>query len=108
MMRSGDWITPRLNGFLYFEKPPLQYWMGAASYHLLGVNAFAARLWPALAGFLTIAAGAVTEPRLWGSGAGRPAGMAAAAAARSSSGAWARAESTAACAAAGRPNARWR
>lgn len=79
MMRSGDWITPRLNGFLYFEKPPLQYWMGAASYHLLGVNAFAARLWPALAGFLTIVAVSFTARRLWGPAAAAHAAMALAA-----------------------------
>ena len=38
MLQSGDWVTPRLNGFLYFEKPALQYWMGAASYFVFGVN----------------------------------------------------------------------
>ncbi|MBL8542104.1 MAG: phospholipid carrier-dependent glycosyltransferase, partial [Betaproteobacteria bacterium] len=26
MVVSGDWVTPRLNGIKYFEKPPLQYW----------------------------------------------------------------------------------
>ena len=41
--QSGDWVTPRLNGFLYFEKPALQYWMGAASFLVFGVNEFAAR-----------------------------------------------------------------
>ncbi len=25
MVASGDWLTPRLNGFKYFEKPALQY-----------------------------------------------------------------------------------
>ncbi len=65
MMNSGDWITPRLNGFLYFEKPPLQYWMGALGFHLLGVNDFAARLWPGLTGFLTVAAVAYTARRFW-------------------------------------------
>ena len=30
MLASGDWVTPRLNGFKYFEKPPLQYWATAA------------------------------------------------------------------------------
>jgi len=24
MLASGDWLTPRLNHVLYFEKPPLQ------------------------------------------------------------------------------------
>ena len=47
MLQSGDWVTPRLNGFLYFEKPALQYWMGAASFLVFGVNEFAARFWPA-------------------------------------------------------------
>lgn len=78
MMNSGDWITPRLNGFLYFEKPPLQYWMGALGFHLLGVNDFAARLWPGLTGFLTVAAVAYTARRLWGQAAGANAAMVAA------------------------------
>jgi 4-amino-4-deoxy-L-arabinose transferase-like glycosyltransferase len=25
LLQTGDCITPRLNGLLYFEKPPLQY-----------------------------------------------------------------------------------
>jgi 4-amino-4-deoxy-L-arabinose transferase-like glycosyltransferase len=66
MMRSGDWVTPRLNGLLYFEKPPMQYWIGAIFFHLFGVNAFAARLWPALASFLTVLMVGYTGARLWG------------------------------------------
>ncbi len=31
MARSGDWITPRLGGEPWFEKPALLYWMGAAA-----------------------------------------------------------------------------
>ena len=30
MAQSGDWITPRLWGSPWFEKPPLLYWMTAA------------------------------------------------------------------------------
>src|SRR5579864_9355179 len=30
MLVSGDWVTPRLDGIKYFEKPPLQYWLTAA------------------------------------------------------------------------------
>src|SRR5690242_21110309 len=26
MVVTGDWVTPRLDGVKYFEKPPLQYW----------------------------------------------------------------------------------
>ena len=70
MARSGDWITPRLNGLLYFEKPALQYWIGALSFHAFGVSEFAARLWPGLAGFLTVLAVGFTAARLWGREAG--------------------------------------
>ncbi|HUQ27579.1 MAG TPA: glycosyltransferase family 39 protein [Usitatibacter sp.] len=50
MAASGDWLTPRLNGIKYFEKPPLQYWAGALSFRLFGVNEYAARLYVMLAG----------------------------------------------------------
>ena len=66
MARHGDFITPRLNGLLYFEKPPLQYWIGALSIRLFGANEFAARLWPGLAGLLTVLAVGLTAGRLWG------------------------------------------
>lgn len=68
--RSGDLISPRLNGLLYFEKPPLQYWVGALSFRLFGINEFSARLWPGLAGFLTVLAVGFTAGRLWGRAAG--------------------------------------
>ena len=54
MMASGDWITPRLNGIKYFEKPALQYWITAAAYSIFGVHHWTARVWPALSGFLGV------------------------------------------------------
>ena len=50
MFVSGDWITPRLNGIKYFEKPPLQAWMNAASFALFGLGDWQARLWTGLCG----------------------------------------------------------
>ena len=49
MLQRGDWITPRLQGEPYLEKPPLLYWLTAISYQLFGVHDWAARLPPALA-----------------------------------------------------------
>lgn len=54
MVATGDWLTPRLDGIKYFEKPALQYWITAAAYEAFGVHAWTARLWPALAGFLGV------------------------------------------------------
>jgi 4-amino-4-deoxy-L-arabinose transferase-like glycosyltransferase len=54
MVASGDWITPRLNDFKYFEKPPLQYWATAAFYEVFGVRDWVSRLWAALLGFAGI------------------------------------------------------
>lgn len=66
MLQSGDWVTPRLNGLLYFEKPALQYWIGALAFKVLGVSEFSARVWPALAALLTTVAVGLTAARLWG------------------------------------------
>src|SRR5260221_6609488 len=48
MVVSGDYVTPRDDFELYFEKPPLVYWANAASIKLFGVNEFAVRLSAAL------------------------------------------------------------
>src|ERR1044071_2460561 len=53
MLVTGDFVTPRLNGSHYFEKPPLLYWMNAASFKILGETPFAARLAVRLAGLGT-------------------------------------------------------
>ncbi len=45
MLISGDWVTPRLNEIVYFEKPPLQYWGTAVAYKLFGLHELTARLW---------------------------------------------------------------
>ena len=54
MALSGDWATPKLNGLDYVEKPPLWYWMCAASYKVFGVNEAAAHLPLALLAVLAL------------------------------------------------------
>ena len=51
MVASGDWITPRLDGLKYFEKPALQYWATAAVYEAVGLSNWSSRLWTVLLGF---------------------------------------------------------
>lgn len=70
MALSGDFITPRLNGIKYFEKPPLQYWTTALAFKAFGEADWAARLWPALTGFLAVLLLGFTGSRLWGKRAG--------------------------------------
>jgi 4-amino-4-deoxy-L-arabinose transferase-like glycosyltransferase len=48
MAQSGDWVTPRLNGFKYFEKPPLQYWASAAALKAFGERDWSVRLFTGL------------------------------------------------------------
>lgn len=44
MAASGDWIQPSLNAMPYIEKPPLWYWLSAASIKTFGLSEAAARL----------------------------------------------------------------
>jgi 4-amino-4-deoxy-L-arabinose transferase-like glycosyltransferase len=49
MIESGDWVTMKINGIRYLEKPPLPYWLDAAGYRIFGQNAFATHFPNALA-----------------------------------------------------------
>lgn len=76
MLATGDWVTPRVNGVPFFEKPPLYYWMAAPLYQVFGVTPLAARLPAALMALATIAATALLAGRVWGRRAGLLAGAA--------------------------------
>ncbi len=79
MLATGDWLTPRLNGLKYFEKPPLQYWATAAAFGVFGATEWTARLWTGLTGFLGVLFVFFAGQRLFGP----PVGLYAAAAAAS-------------------------
>ena len=45
MVETNDWITPYFDyDFPFWGKPPLFIWLSALSFHLFGINEFAARL----------------------------------------------------------------
>jgi len=75
MLVTGDWVTPRLDGLKYFEKPPLQYWLTAASFKAFELDEWTARLPGAVAGFATVVVVAATGAALAGAAAGLYAGL---------------------------------
>lgn len=71
MLASGDWVTPKLDGVNYFEKPPLVYWCVAASIAVFGRSEWALRLTPALFGVGGVLLTYAAARRLFG----RPSGL---------------------------------
>ena len=54
MLKSKDFIVPKLNGRPYLEKPILFHWIVASSFKIFGANEFAARLPSAISAFLIV------------------------------------------------------
>nr|WP_314540187.1 glycosyltransferase family 39 protein [uncultured Massilia sp.] len=70
MFASGDWITTRLNGIKYFEKPPLQTWMNALTFSMFGLGEWQARLWTGLCGLAGIVLTGIAGTRVFGARTG--------------------------------------
>jgi len=70
MLATGDWVTPRLNGVNYFEKPPLMYWAVGACLKVLGPGEWAMRATPALFALGGVLLTYAAARRLYGRGAG--------------------------------------
>lgn len=66
MLRSGDWLTPALDGLPYFHKPPLFYWITAASMKIFGVWEGPARLASILGAWLAALSVFLLLRRWWG------------------------------------------
>lgn len=75
MVATGDWVTPRLNGIKYFEKPPLQTWMNALTFKAFGLGEWQARLWTGLCGLFGILMTAWAGTRVFGARVGFHAGL---------------------------------
>lgn len=52
MVVTGDYITPRLNGVAFLDKPIFYYWLQASAIQLFGLKEWALRFWPAMMGIL--------------------------------------------------------
>ena len=75
MQESGDWITMKLDGIRYLEKPPLPYWLDAVGYWIFGQNSFATHLPNALAILGLALLAWLWTSRGWGRRAGFYAGL---------------------------------
>jgi len=64
MVATGDWTTPHYNYEPRLQKPILFYWLIAATYSIVGVSEWAARLWSGLAG-MGLALVAAVVARRW-------------------------------------------
>lgn len=70
MVASGDYVTPRLNNVLYFEKPPLVYWIVAGLLRLFGPSELAMRATPAFFGLMGVLITYLVARRMHGRVAG--------------------------------------
>ena len=69
MAQTGDWVTPRLYGQPWFEKPILYYWAAAIGFRLHLPSEWAARLPSAFAALAATLAIAFLARRIYGRGA---------------------------------------
>lgn len=74
MLATHDFVTPRLNGVKYFEKPPFVYWMTALTQKVFGIQEWAMRLVPALMALLGVLGVYAFGRRFFGRAAGLWAG----------------------------------
>ena len=72
---TGDWVTSKINGIRYIEKPPLPYWLSASLYRVFGQNVFATHLPNALAMLGLTWLSWLWARRAWGPRAGLYAGL---------------------------------
>jgi 4-amino-4-deoxy-L-arabinose transferase-like glycosyltransferase len=72
---SADWVTAKVNGIRYIEKPPLPYWLSAGLYRIFGENVFATHLPNVLAMLGLTWLAWLWARRAWGPRAGLYAGL---------------------------------
>src|SRR5947209_18405732 len=56
MLTSGDWLVPQFHYEPFYDKPPLFFWLVAASFRVLGTHEWVARLVPTTATLFAVLA----------------------------------------------------
>ncbi|HEY3757559.1 MAG TPA: glycosyltransferase family 39 protein [Opitutaceae bacterium] len=75
MNAAHHWTTPRLDGVVYFEKPPLMYWVECVAQKVFGRSEFAVRTPVALIALLGVLMTFAAVSRRFGSEAGLASGV---------------------------------
>src|SRR5262245_31039731 len=70
MLTTGDYITPRLYGTPWFEKPVLMYWLAALGFKIFGINEMGARFPSALGATICVFLVYWGGRKIWGRGTG--------------------------------------
>lgn len=70
MAVTGDFVTPRLNGVKYFEKPPLVYWLSALTIREFGASEFTGRIWGGIFSVIGVLLTYATGRAIYGRSAG--------------------------------------
>ncbi|MBP1765585.1 MAG: hypothetical protein H6Q65_2643, partial [Firmicutes bacterium] len=70
MIAAHDFLSPRIYGEFWYDKPPMYYWLVAAAFQIFGVNEFAARFPSALLAVFCVAFVYFSGSRLLGRTAG--------------------------------------
>jgi 4-amino-4-deoxy-L-arabinose transferase-like glycosyltransferase len=75
MLARGDWIVPRLEGKVYYEKPAPFFWLAGMAEQLTGSGELAGRLVAALAGAVAVLITFAVSRRVFGNLAGLVGGV---------------------------------
>lgn len=54
MIETGDWVSPRIYGNFWYDKPVFFYWELIAAFSLFGISDFSARLFPTCFSILAV------------------------------------------------------
>ena len=65
MLQSGDYVSPRIFGNYWYDKPVLFYWELMAAFSLFGTTEFAARFFPSVFGLVGVVMAYAFASRLY-------------------------------------------
>jgi 4-amino-4-deoxy-L-arabinose transferase-like glycosyltransferase len=75
MIQLNDFISPRIYGEYWYDKPPMYYWLVAGAFKLFGINEFGARFPSALLAVICVTVVYLSTAKLFSESAGIASGL---------------------------------